>query len=102
MKKLDAVDYVYITESDSGKEDALEICNELQSYLSKEVPSMVIVDRKKAIMKAIEELEDDEALLITGRGNREILCDGENHIKLLKDSNVVNEALEELRKKAKI
>lgn len=53
-------------------------------------------------MKAIEELEDDEALLITGRGNREILCDGENHIKLLKDSNVVNEALEELRKKAKI
>lgn len=98
MKKLDDVDYVYLTESDSGKEDALSICKELSSYLNEKVPREIITNREEAINVAIKGLGKRDALLITGRGNRALLCDGENHIRLLKDSDVLRKALKVLNK----
>ena len=97
MRKLDDVDYVYLTESDSGKESALDICNELSSYLNEKVDRKIYTNRKEAIEKAVKSLGKRDALLITGRGNRVLLCDGENHIKLLKDSDVVKDALSKLK-----
>ena len=97
MRKLDDVDYVYLTESDSGKESALDICNELSGYLNEKVDRKIHTNRKEAIEKAVKSLGKRDALLITGRGNRVLLCDGENHIKLLKDSDVVKEALSKLK-----
>lgn len=90
------VDYVYLTESDSGKENPLNICKEMQSYLNEDVPSIIILDREEAIKKAIYDAQEGDVVFISGRGNRRVLCNSENTIKLLKDSDVVKEVLEEL------
>lgn len=93
----DVVDYVYITESDSGKENALDICKELESYLDGKVPSTIIVNREEAIKQAICESKEGEIVFISGRGNRRVLCNGENTMKLLKDSDVVKKVLEQFK-----
>ena len=93
----DVVDYVYITESDSGKENALDICKELESYLDGKVPSTIIVNREEAIEQAICESKEGEIVFISGRGNRRVLCNGENTMKLLKDSDVVKKVLEQFK-----
>lgn len=90
-------DYVYLTESDSGKENPLEICKEMQSYLNGEVSSTIIVDRREAIKQAIMESQEGDVIFISGRGNRRVLCNGENTMKLLKDSDVVKKVLEQLK-----
>ncbi len=83
------VDHVYLTESDSGKEKPLDICEEMKSYLNDEVPSTIIVDREQAIKQAIMESQEGDVVFISGRGNRRVLCNSETTMKLLKDSDVV-------------
>lgn len=90
-------DYVYLTESDSGKENPLEICKELESYLDVKTPSTIIVDREEAIKQAIYDSKEGDVVFISGRGNRRVLCNSENTMKLLKDSDVVKQALEQLK-----
>lgn len=88
-------DKAYLTESDNGKESVNEICQELKSYLT-DIQSVIIVDRKEAIKKAIVESDDHDIILIVGRGNRRVLCNSENTIKLIKDSEAVNEVLKQI------
>lgn len=90
----DVVDYVYITESDSGKENAIDICLELQNYLDEKIPSTIIVDREEAIKQAILDSQKGDVVFISGRGNRRVLCNSETTMKLLKDSDVVKNVLE--------
>lgn len=89
-------DYVYITESDSGKESALAICEELGSYLNDETPFTIVVDRENAIKKAITESKPGDVIFISGRGNRRVLCNSETTMKLIKDSDVVQAVLNKL------
>ena len=84
-------DYVYITESDSGAEDLLTICKELQDYLNDEIQSEIVNDRQKAIEKAIIEAKPGDIILISGRGNRMLLCDGKFSTRLIVDSEAVLE-----------
>lgn len=93
----DVVDYVYLTESDNGKENVMDICTELQSYLDKNISSTIIVDREKAIRQAILESQEGDVVFISGRGNRRVLCNGETTMKLLKDSEAVEKVLKELK-----
>ena len=86
-------DYVYLTESDSGKENPINICEEMKSYFSDEVSSTIIVDREEAIKQAILDSEEGDVVFISGRGNRRILCNSETTMKLLKDSDVVKKIL---------
>lgn len=88
-------DYVYLTSNDNAKENAEDICQELQGYLG-DVPSKIIVDRELAITKAIKESEVGDLIFISGRGNRRILCDSETTVKLIKDLEVVEKVLTEL------
>ncbi len=92
----DVVDYVYITESDSGKENAIDICLELQNYLDEKIPSTIIVDREEAIKQAILDSQKGDVVFISGRGNRRVLCNSETTMKLLKDSDVVENVIKEL------
>lgn len=92
----DIVDDVYLTESDNGKENVMDICNELQKYLDKNIYSTIIVDREKAIKQAILDSQEGDVVFISGRGNRRVLCDSETTIKLLKDSDVVENVIKEL------
>ncbi len=94
----EVADHVYLTESDSGKEKTLDICEEMKSYLNEEVPCTIIVNRKKAIIKAIEDSCEKDVILISGRGNRRVMCNSENTMKLLLDSEVVEDEVKKLKK----
>lgn len=97
MELLNGIaDYVYLTESDNGKENVMDICTELQSYLDKNISSTIIVDREKAIRQAILESQKGDVVFISGRGNRRVLCNSETTMKLLKDSDVVKETIQYL------
>lgn len=88
-------DFIYLTENDSAAEDALAICEELQTYLDNKIPSEIILNRQEAIKKAIIECEYNDVVFITGRGSRKILATGETEMKSLKDSEVVKKVMEE-------
>lgn len=90
------VDFVYLTENDNGAESVLDICAELQNNLEKKVSSIIIEDREKAIRQAILDSEKGDAIFISGRGNRRILCNTATTMKLVKDSEVVEKVLSEL------
>ena len=60
-------------------------------------PSTIIVDREEAIKQAIYDSKEGDVVFISGRGNRRVLCNSENTMKLLKDSDVVKQALEQLK-----
>ena len=89
-------DYVCFTESDSGKESPLDICQELKSYLDETIESKIIVDREEAIRDTIINSSAGDAIFISGRGNRDILCCSETKVKHIKDSDVVVKILKEL------
>lgn len=91
----DYADYVYLTESDNAAEDIYDLCNELKSYLSSELTHYIIVDREEAIKKAIKNLKENDVLLISGRGNRSILCNTKNSSKFIKDSDIVIKHIKE-------
>ena len=92
-------DYVYITESDSGAEELSDICKELDMYLDNEIGSEIIFDRKKAIEKAIYDAKPLDVVLISGRGNKILLCDGKFSTRLIVDSEAVLETFRKDRKK---
>lgn len=88
-------DFIYLTENDNAAENAVEICKELQGYLDNTIPSKIIIDRKEAIQTAILESHPKDVIFISGRGNRRVLCNSATTIKLIKDSEVVEEVLKE-------
>ena len=75
---------------------AMEICKELQSYLDNDVSSTIIVDREQAIRQAILDSKRRDVILISGRGNRRLLCNSETTFKLVKDGDVVEKVIKEL------
>ena len=89
-------DFVYLTENDNAADNVLDICLELQGYLEGDVPSMIVEDRREAIRQSIIDSKEGDVIFISGRGNRRILCNTKTTMKLLKDSEVVKETLEEL------
>ncbi len=88
-------DFVYLTENDNANESVEDICKELQSYLTN-CDSIIIKNREDAISEAIKTSPINSAILIAGRGNRRILCNSKNTIKLIKDSEVVEKVLKDL------
>ncbi len=88
-------DFIYLTENDNGAEKVTEICQELQGYLNKDVPSIIIEDRKEAIQTAILKSKPGDVIFISGRGNRRVLCNSSTTVKLIKDSEVVEQVLKE-------
>ena len=99
MGLLKDVDYVYLTECDSGAEDVNQICINLKSYLGETVKSEIILDRVEAIKEAIRSSDEKDAIFIAGRGNKRTLCVSEESMKFFKDSEIVEEVLEELAEK---
>ena len=90
-------DYAYLTENDNASESVTDICKELQSYLEDVIPSIIVEDREEAIRKAILESNPYDVIFISGRGNRNVLCTTKDKMKLLKDTDVVEKVLNELK-----
>ena len=55
----------------------------------------IIPNRFEAIQEAIDESNENDVILITGRGERNVLCDSKDHVKYLRDRNVVEKILDE-------
>ena len=77
----------------------ITICKELDMYLDNEIGSEIIFDRKKAIEKAIYDAKPLDVVLISGRGNKILLCDGKFSTRLIVDSEAVLETFRKDRKK---
>ena len=54
-------------------------------------------NRKYAIFKAISDAEERDVVLISGRGNRKIMCDGYDSISFLLDKDVVEEVINDAK-----
>lgn len=89
-------DQVYLTSNDNGADSAYEIALEMQSYINKEIPSVIEVDRKQAIKRAMMESNLGDIIYIAGRGNRKLFCNGENTVHLFNDKDTVLEIIKEL------
>ncbi|MBN2722271.1 MAG: UDP-N-acetylmuramoyl-L-alanyl-D-glutamate--2,6-diaminopimelate ligase [Campylobacterales bacterium] len=62
---------IYVTSDNPRDEEPQTIINEILEGLKGKDNVQVFVDRKEAIKRAIEELRDDEALLILGKGDED-------------------------------
>lgn len=89
-------DYVYLTEDDNAAEKVEDICNEMLGYLNSTVVSNIILDRAKAIQKAIEESDINDVIFISGRGNKGRICNSATTIKLIKDEDIVQKVINNL------
>lgn len=62
--------FVYVTSEDPGRVDPCEIAKEVKGYLDGfGCENEIIIDRKTAVMTAIERLSEDEILIIAGKGS---------------------------------
>lgn len=89
-------DEVYITISDIGSSNKDELLNEQYKLVNNEIACYIVDNRKAAIKTAILNSKPNDVIFISGRGNREILCDSINHISLLKDIDILNEIIYEI------
>ncbi|WP_104732789.1 UDP-N-acetylmuramoyl-L-alanyl-D-glutamate--2,6-diaminopimelate ligase [Helicobacter salomonis] len=72
----------YITSDNPRTEDPLAIIKDILSGIAPELRARAMVepDRKKAIELALSELQDDEVLLILGKGDECVQIVGETHL----------------------
>jgi len=64
---------IYLTNDNPRHEDPMEIINAIYGGISKKEQVVIEPDRKKAIEQAINELEDEDILLILGKGDEEYM-----------------------------
>lgn len=89
-------DVVYITTSDSGAANKISLVDYQAKLLDEKVTCIKEVDRRLAIYKAIENSKENDVIFISGRGNRHIMCDSNDTVKIHLDKDVVEEILEEM------
>lgn len=91
-------DYVYLTSDDPGKVSVYDICDDIISCMGKYHNNYeIIVDRKKAIRKAMDEATSDDVLAIIGKGDENFLIIGEEYIPYETDMAIVMEELSKVK-----
>ena len=71
---------VYLTMDNPRDEDPLDIVNQIAEGISKKEIVRTVIDRKEAIKLAIDELEEEEILLVLGKGDEEFIEIGDQKI----------------------
>ncbi len=71
---------IVLTSDNPRSEDPAKIIEDIKKGIATDVPVEVELDRKEAIQKALEELNDDEILLVLGKGDEETMHIGSKHI----------------------
>ena len=87
---------VYVTVADSAATNKEELLNYQAGFLGN-VEHRTFIDRKEAILTAITESNEGDVIYISGRGNRRVMCDTYDSIKLILDKEVVLEVLRRLK-----
>ncbi|SER63890.1 UDP-N-acetylmuramoyl-L-alanyl-D-glutamate--2,6-diaminopimelate ligase [Salipaludibacillus aurantiacus] len=86
-------DYVYLTSDNPRSEDPEEILNEMKSGMAHNNYSMIL-SRKEAIFEAVKNAEEDEVILIAGKGHETYQIIGDQTFDF-DDRLVAKEALKE-------
>jgi len=64
---------IYLTNDNPRDEDPMEIIEDIYAGIDKKENVTIEPDRQKAIRKAIEELEEEDILLVLGKGDEEYM-----------------------------
>ena len=89
-------DRVYLTEEDSGEEDTLDICHEIQPNVEKgKARCRIIPNRGEAIRQAVLESDRPTVLLLTGKGQETRQKRGTEYIDTPSDVDYVQSFLQE-------
>ena len=91
-------DFLYITKTDIGASNKEELFNYQEEIVKGYVEYSIIEDRKEAIKDAIKSSNEGDVIFISGRGNRRVMCDSYDHIRLFKDKEEVEKIIEEMGK----
>ncbi len=86
---------IYLTSDNPRSEEPMDIINDIYEGIVKKDKVKIIEDRKEAIKVALNELEEDEILLILGKGDEEYQEIKGKKIKF-SDKEVVQEVVEML------
>jgi len=85
---------IYLTTDNPRSEDPMDIIKEIYAGISNHESVVIEPDRKKAIHRAIDELEEGEILMILGKGDEEYMEIGDQKIPF-DDRIVVREYIKE-------
>jgi UDP-N-acetylmuramoyl-L-alanyl-D-glutamate--2,6-diaminopimelate ligase len=91
----DKADHIIITDEDPYDENPEEIMDQVAEKVAKE-KLLKILDRKKAIAKAIEIASKGDLILITGKGAEQAMCVAGGKKIAWDDRSIVREELEKL------
>jgi len=89
-------DIVYLTQNDNASLNLDELLNTQERLLSKDKHVFKIRNRADAIKQAISNANPGDIVLISGRGNRRVLCDSYDSVLLILDQAIVDETKKEL------
>ncbi len=91
-------DYIILTNEDPYNEDPMQIINEVGSGIKNHEPEKTyfkILDRRKAIKKALQMAKPGDFVVVTGKGAEETMAIGEKRIPW-NDKKVIREVLQEI------
>jgi len=98
MKKCEeCLDTIVLTEDDSNSENRFEIISKASKYLTKQ-NYIIVEDRKVAIETAIELMNHDDLLLISGKGNENFLYTYSGKINYETDKKIAIDCINKRRK----
>ncbi len=92
-------DYVIITNEDPYNEDPMEIINEVSAGAENKEENIKlwkILDRREAIKKALKLAQENDIVLVTGKGCEQAICVANGEKILWDDRRVIREVLREL------
>ena len=85
---------IYLTSDNPRSENPEAIIADIKRGIKTNVPLFCITDRKEALQKAIDELQDDEILLVLGKGDEEYMQIGEEQVPF-SDRDVIESILQQ-------
>ena len=92
----DLADFVYLTADDPDTEDPVAICNAIRDGMREPDRSVILPDRREAILRAMREMRPGDLLLLAGKGSADTqLIDGCR--RPFSEREIVREGLAELQ-----
>jgi len=93
-------DHVFVTSDNPRSEDPHQIIDQIREGIVVGTDHIIEVDRRRAIQCAIEMLEDDDVLLIAGKGHEQTQQSGDQHLPF--DDRVVTREIIAQRQQGRI
>lgn len=88
-------DKVYITMNDSAATDKQELLNYQASFVTESLDKEIILDREETLKKVVQDSNEGDVIVVSGRGNRRVMCDSIDKRKLHLDSEVIRKIVNE-------